>query len=215
MIICNPNNPLGSDLSSNYLDRLVALCNESNIPIIIDETYHEFNGNNCSNLIKNYENLIIIRTFSKFFGLAGLRLGYVLSNPYLIKQMLKIRSPWDINSIAIILGEYCLHNKQAIYQIMEQLNDAKIYLLDILERYDIQVYKTTTNFILVKDNSKKYLYSLFKKNNILTNDLSLHPYSFNLLTNVLRIAVPPLELCKMITKILSHSRSKTRLYHPL
>ncbi len=102
LILCNPNNPLGSVISEQDLLGLINACTKLKLPIIIDEAYYEYYGKTCAHILENNDNLIIIRSFSKYYGLAGIRLGYIMANPYLIEQMKKFAG----HGMSIVL-QYC------------------------------------------------------------------------------------------------------------
>ncbi len=110
IVLCNPNNPLGSNIDDKDIIKILKRSKKLNIPCIIDEAYFEFYSKTSTPLIKRFNNLIIIRTFSKMFGLAGLRLGYVIANKDIIKQLIKIRGPWSVNHFAVKAGKIVLQN---------------------------------------------------------------------------------------------------------
>jgi len=97
IFLCSPNNPTG-----NIIDHLEFILSNFKGFVVLDEAYAEFASRNALNLIDEFENLIIVRTFSKFFGLAGLRIGYAVSkNGEIIEALEKIRLPFCINRIAV------------------------------------------------------------------------------------------------------------------
>ncbi|MCG2700076.1 histidinol-phosphate aminotransferase family protein [Candidatus Parcubacteria bacterium] len=204
LILCNPNNPLGSFIEKHDLLKLILETNKLNIPCIIDEAYFEFYGQTSAPLIKKYKNLIIIRTFSKMFGLAGLRLGYILANETIIEQLLKIRGPWDVNHFAVFAGEIALKNIGYFFKKLKTFLSIKKELENFLIKQCIKVYKTNTNFLVVKPENKEELLKKLNKNKILVNDVSAYPFNFNLLDNSIRITVPSnkkdLKILKNIIK---------------
>ena len=96
IFLASPNNPTGNILSESDLVKLL----QSELIVVIDETYYEFCNISFSHLIDKYENLIILRSFSKWSGLAGLRIGYAISNPKVIEKLILIKQPYNINSAA-------------------------------------------------------------------------------------------------------------------
>ncbi len=117
-----------------------------NIPCIIDEAYFEFHGETSSHLVKEFDNLIIIRTFSKAFGLAGLRLGYIIANADIIKQFVKIRGPRDVNHFAIKAGETILQNMKYCQKKLAEILKIKQELISLLRENNFVVYDTKTNY---------------------------------------------------------------------
>lgn len=148
MIVCNPNNPTGSLFPKDEILRLVRECGKI---VVVDEAYAEFSEETLIPEIKNYTNLVILRTFSKSFGMAGLRLGYLLGQPETITQINKVRPPFNVNSFsqkAGILALGCLGEYQAqIQQIKEEIVKLQEGLTQLP---DVLVYPTQANFILFK-----------------------------------------------------------------
>mgnify|MGYP001566126291 CR=1 FL=1 len=190
IILCNPNNPLGSAIDEKILLKIIQKTNKLNIPCVIDEAYYEFYGKTSTDLIKKYKNIIIIRTFSKMFGLAGLRLGYVLANENIINELLKIRGPWDINHFAVFSGEVALKNIDYFSKKLKTFLILKKELEKFLIKRDIKFYKTETNFLVLKTKDKQEFVKKLNKSKILVNDISDYPFNFKLLKNSIRITVP-------------------------
>jgi len=102
IIIANPNSPTGTVIDKIDLEKIIKKANLLNIPILIDEAYYEFYNITSLPLIKKYKNLIIARTFSKAYGLAGLRVGYLISNKKIAKLLFNLKPMYEVNSIAIL-----------------------------------------------------------------------------------------------------------------
>ena len=98
----NPNNPTGQCIPLEQIEYIVREAAKDNICVLVDEAYGEYmrSENSAITLIKTYDNLIVLRTFSKGFGLAGLRLGYLVARPEIIEEMKKLTSPYDGNTLA-------------------------------------------------------------------------------------------------------------------
>lgn len=148
IFVCNPNNPTGSLFPREDILRLVR---ESGKIVVVDEAYAEFSEETLISEIENYPNLVILRTFSKSFGMAGLRLGYLLAQPETIALINRVRPPFNVNSFSqkagIIALSYLEEYQAQIQQIKEetkQLHHALTQLPDVV------VYPTWANFILFK-----------------------------------------------------------------
>ena len=96
VFIASPNNPTGNAASHEEIERLCAL----EALVVVDEAYAEFSGTTAVDLLDSYPNLIVMRTFSKWAGLAGLRVGYALAHPDLVEPMLAIKQPYNVNAAA-------------------------------------------------------------------------------------------------------------------
>jgi histidinol-phosphate aminotransferase len=96
IVAASPNNPTGNLLTDGELEALLG----TGLPIILDEAYAEFSGASRKDLVREYPQLIVLRTFSKWAGLAGLRLGYMVASPALIELVLRIKQPYNVNVAA-------------------------------------------------------------------------------------------------------------------
>lgn len=190
LVLINPCNPIGTTIPRKQVLELIKECKKKNIYIIVDEAYYEFYGETVANLLSKYKNLIVIRTFSKYFGMPGLRLGYALADESLVQKFLKVRGPWDINSFAVYAAEMCLNNLKPFEKIKNKINKAKKELCDFFIKKNIQTWATGTNFLVIKVKDSKQLKNKLRKNNILVKDLSSHVFSQGLLKNALRVSIP-------------------------
>lgn len=148
VIICNPNNPTGSLFSREEILRLVR---ESGKIVVVDEAYAEFSGETLIPEIANYPNLLIMRTFSKSFGLAGLRLGYLLGQAETIALINRVRPPFNVNSFsqrAGCLALSFLEDYEAQIQIIKQ--ETSKLQAGLAQLPDVVVYPSQANFILFK-----------------------------------------------------------------
>ena len=99
IIIANPNQPIETMLNFNQIKYLCEIANKMKIFLVIDEAYYHFNNISAQRYIKKFNNLVVLRTFSKAFGMAGLRIGYVVSNRIIIKEMHKLKPMYEINNL--------------------------------------------------------------------------------------------------------------------
>ena len=164
--IVNPNNPLGYYLSKDNIELVINKWN--NTLFILDEAYIEFcYENTCADLVNKHDNLIITRTFSKAYGLAGLRLGYIMSSEMVIKQILKIYNEKNVTELAKIAGIYILENIEYYDNIINQIIDIRNDFEQFLKSSNIFYYKSYGNFIsfYVGKNYSKLL-TILEYNNI-------------------------------------------------
>jgi len=164
IVICNPNNPTGTLLPKEDLIKIL----ETGVPVLHDEAYFEFSGLTAKDLISKYDNLFVCRTFSKQFGLAALRAGYVISQKKNIDELMKIRGPYDINMAA----------KAAILAALDDVDYMKKYVSEVMEKSkpdlenffkenNIKFWPSSSNFILIKPEDADKLYSELKNQGIL------------------------------------------------
>ena len=156
LIICNPNNPTSSAISTENLRKLLAFCAEKNIFVMIDETYVEFAPDiqaiTAVTLTREFTNLMVLRGVSKFYAAPGMRLGYgITGNLEFLKKMKEKQVPWSLNSLGALAGELMLKDQEYISQTRTLILSERDRLLHALSQ--IPTYKTYpayANFILLK-----------------------------------------------------------------
>lgn len=150
LIICNPNNPTGTILSLTEIEEI--LKKAKNTVVYIDEAYFEFSGITAAGLVEKYENLVITRTFSKAFGLASLRIGYIVSCGKNIEQMLKIRGPYDVNQMARSAAEASLQSLDNMKTYCREVMDfAKPLVESFFRKNKIEFWSSSGNFLFFKE----------------------------------------------------------------
>jgi histidinol-phosphate aminotransferase len=173
VFICSPNNPSGNVIPEGDLRRLL----ESEVIVLLDEAYAEFSDNSYVGLVNEYENLVVSRTFSKAFGLAGLRVGYGIASKKVIKYMLRIKIPFNVNLLAQKAALAALRDREHLKKSIQMVKKGREFLFNELSKIrDIQVYPSRANFLLfsVEDTgktSKEIVEELFKRG-VITRDCS-------------------------------------------
>ncbi len=152
VFIANPNNPTGSQLSSDDLRNFLQSVPPGQI-VVVDEAYTEYasddNYPDASQWLDEFPNLVVTRTFSKAYGLAGLRVGYALSNPEIADILNRIRQPFNVNSMALAAAEAALDD-QAFIQLSCDVNSAGLdYLSAELSQLGFTPLPSAGNFVLV------------------------------------------------------------------
>jgi histidinol-phosphate aminotransferase len=168
IFIANPNNPTGTinkkDEFENFLNKI-----PENILIVVDEAYYEYVQDpdypNTLEYLKNKRDILILRTFSKIYGLAGLRIGYGIAKKEIITEMNKIREPFNTNTLAQIAAIHALEDNNHIKRSIEINEDGKKFLYIELEKLAIDYVPTESNFIyiLLNSDSKSIYEALLKK----------------------------------------------------
>lgn len=156
VIICNPNNPTSTCLSVSQLQEIVEKCKATSTFVLVDETYVEFvkdvSAVSAIPLVKNYNNLIVLRGVSKFFAVPGLRLGYACtSNDKLLRYIHKRENPWAISSIAAYAGTVMFTDNCYINATRSLISQEQSLVCSALKsRKTITVFPPAANFVLVK-----------------------------------------------------------------
>ena len=155
LFIASPNNPDGSLIPSDVMDELLALP----LLVVLDEAYIEFAGENLgANLsrireVPLRENLVVLRTFSKWAGLAGLRIGYGAFPKWLMPTLWKSKQPYNVNVAASVAAQESLANVDELKVLVEKLKDERTRLLSALTEIPyLKPYPTQSNFILCQVN---------------------------------------------------------------
>lgn len=146
--ICNPNNPTGRMYTPSQLESILARLTGG--VLIVDEAYFEFTGVTASSLLDRYEQLVVARSFSKAFGLAGVRCGYCLANPGLIRYINRIRNGKDLNAFALVAAEAALDDLPYMRAHVNEVSRAKAWLVRQVRALGYEVVPSPANFILIK-----------------------------------------------------------------
>lgn len=172
VIICNPNNPTGTTIPIKDIEKILKKAITTNTIIYIDEAYFEFSGITATSLIKKYPNLIITRTFSKAFGLASLRIGYVIAQKAILNEMKKIRGPYDINMMSVCAAKASLEDIKSVRKYTDEvMKKAKPKVEEFLTQNKMEFYPSGANFILFKPNNPK-VFKVLKKNGLLLRSIN-------------------------------------------
>lgn len=148
LFIANPNQPTGTIIPDKDLDKIIFKCNKSKTLVVLDQAYIEFSNVRLRYKdTKKYKNLIITNTFSKAYGLAGLRIGYIVSNPEVISILYKVKPLSDINAIALKAAEYLVKNNQILKNYVTGVNKSKKIVSKFCEINNIKFINSHTNFV--------------------------------------------------------------------
>lgn len=149
IFLCHPNNPTGTPVEPEVVDRLL----RENVAVVIDETYYEFLGRSYVGLTKENDNLIIIRSFSKGFGLAGARVGYMIASEHTAMLLNKLRPPNSVGVISLELAKIALENRETAEKVVRKVIDEREKLRGKLQKIPgITVYPSKANFLLIRFN---------------------------------------------------------------
>ncbi len=182
IFLCNPNNPTGNILEKSQVRRVLR---ETEAILILDEAYIEFAGESMVDEIGDWENLVIMRTLSKAFGLAGLRLGYIIADGPIMEVVRAIKPPYNLNRISQRFATEVLVHASYINKNIEAIKDERERMLGELVKIDeLKVFPTKSNFILIRTVEAENLDKAFKDESIL-----VRKYSGGRLENCLRISI--------------------------
>ncbi len=158
LFLCSPNNPTANDLKRTELLKLVEL-----FPgiVVVDEAYIDFSEQeSMAAVVPQYPNLVVLQTFSKAFGLAGIRLGVAISSPPVINYMLKIKAPYNVNQLTAETALEAFNHMDLINFNIDKIREERDYLVEQLSHAPTveKVYPTNANFILFKIKDAQNIY---------------------------------------------------------
>ena len=187
IMLCRPNNPTGELID---LDTITALCEQytNQSIIVVDEAYIEFSeAKSATTLINHFDNLIVLRTLSKAYGLAGLRLGAVIAQAPLIEALNKICAPFTLSSAVMGLALNALQNKHWFTTVQQRIKTLRADLANNLKQspWIEKIYPSAANFLFIKTRYARPLAAWFQQHNIAIRSFADNP----LLKNYLRITV--------------------------
>ena len=146
-IVCNPNAPSGSFIS---VDELASLADELSGILLIDEAYVDFAEANCTELVKKFDNVIILRSLSKGYGLAGLRFGYAIAQVNLIKGLMKVKDSYNVDAVALAAATAAIKDQKYFSETTEKVKKARGLLIEQLRDLGFEVPQSHANFVLAK-----------------------------------------------------------------
>ena len=196
-ILCSPNNPTGCTISQRDLELL--LRNTEGL-IVVDQAYLEIGGEDFAPLLRSHKNLIILRTFSKAMAMAGLRVGYALASPALIKEFNKAKMPYSLNIFSVTAAEVALEKSHLLSPLVEKMASERDRLFDELRRIKgLTPVPSAANFFVVRTTiPPQQLFEALHARDILIRDVSKAP----MLAEYVRISVgTPEENDKLVAAL--------------
>ncbi len=191
IFICNPNNPTGNLISKKTLQKIIISANKKKTLVFIDECFIELvpdHDESIIKFIKKYNNLFILRSLTKSFALAGLRIGYGMGSKQMISILNKIKIPWNVSGLAQQAASTALLHSFYLINVKKMIKKESFYLINHISKLkNFQCNATSTNFILIKTKIKsKTLQKKLLEKKILIRDCSTIR---GLNNNYIRIAV--------------------------
>jgi len=175
IFICNPNNPTGTILSKKQLTKIISSAKQKSCIVFVDECFIELvpqSNQSVLNLVNKYDNLFVLRSLTKSFGLAGIRIGYAVASKQIIDILQKMKIPWSVNVLAQEAGIVAIKNKSHLIKSKSIIKKEYNFLKNkISNMQGFECNDSSTNFILIKikqDSTK--LQKKLLKNKILIRD---------------------------------------------
>jgi histidinol-phosphate aminotransferase len=199
VFLCNPNNPTGQYLSKEEVRKILSAAKDS--LVILDEAYIAFTENTWSSVdLIDSGNLVILRSMTKDYALAGLRLGYAVAAESIISVLKRVRPPWNVSSVAQAGGIFALKADGYLDSCRLKINEAREFLVEGLKGLGLSPLPSETNFFLVKvGDAARFRQALLKKG-ILVRDCT----SFGL-PHYLRLAPRTIAECQRLLAVMKES----------
>jgi threonine-phosphate decarboxylase len=155
IFLCNPNSPTGRLYEKDDVLRIVRLAEEKNVLVFLDEDYAEFVDNakrySMAEYVTRYNNLFVLRSLTKFFGLAGLRMGFGIASPDVIDALKRAKMPWTVNSLAMFAAKEAVKDEDFIKRSRLLISRSKKQMQKMFQEIPwLKVYPSETNFFLVE-----------------------------------------------------------------
>lgn len=183
LLLCSPNNPTGSVVPPELVEELAATTPKL---VIVDEAYAQFGPHDLSGLVGRHDNVVVLRTFSKALGLAGVRLGYALCAPALVPEISKVKLPYNVGIFGLAVARYALEHTEVFEGISARLVAERERLREDLAALPFDaVLAGHANFVLVRTPRARALFEALLARGVLVRDVGKYPR----LANCLRITV--------------------------
>ncbi len=205
LFLCSPNNPTGNTIPK---EDVITLVSGFDGIVVVDEAYGEFSGESMIPYVNDYPNMIVLRTFSKAYGLAGLRIGYSVSCKALADLTNIVKPPYNVNSFSQRMACLALESYDIFRDRYERIIELREELYnELLSIEGITVYPTKANFVLIEVPDSESIYNSLLEKDILVRSYTGHP----ILNNCLRVTVGTEEENKLFLKCFRSILSKRRL----
>lgn len=191
--ICNPNNPTANLFSKRDIEQVASSLNSL---IIIDEAYAEFAGVSMVDLVKRLDNVAVVRTFSKAWGLAGLRVGYIVASKTIVDGLRRISLPHNIPYPSIAMVLRAIELRHYVERSIEEMVKVRGYLIGELRRLSIDVLDSVTNFVTFHINDPDGVYGELYRRGFVLRNLS----GKVLCEDCLRATVPPMDIAERLVE---------------
>lgn len=150
LVLLNPNNPMGNTYTEDEFEEIMKVCRQKEITVLIDEAYHYFYPKTFMKYALSERRVLITRTFSKMFSMAGCRLGYVVGHPDDIKLVQKLCTPHNTNAFALLFAEQMIENPIILASLIDNFNKGRDYLIQRLDENGYRHKGDAGNFIFIE-----------------------------------------------------------------
>ena len=175
VIVCSPNNPTGN---CEPLDSIRALAEEAPGIVVVDEAYIEFAApsESARALLDDYSNLVLVKTFSKAWRLAGVRIGYMLADPSLIEKMRRVRLPYHLSAITQIVGRAAIAHADETLRLVRSIAEERDRISLELQAMGVKTYPSRANFVLFEVDDPNAIWEALLQRDVLVRNYAGQPH---------------------------------------
>ncbi|MCF6159264.1 MAG: histidinol-phosphate transaminase [wastewater metagenome] len=182
--LANPNSPSGTLISPDEISKIAS---QINGVLVIDEAYADFAEDNCLSLVEKHDNILILRTLSKSYSLAGIRLGFCIAQEPLIQGMMKVKDSYNVDRLSIAAVVAALDDQDSMKMHVKKIRTTREYLTETLGDMGFFVYPSQANFILVKCTEGISAYNLYQT--LKSRKILVRYFNLRRLDDCLRITI--------------------------
>lgn len=168
--LANPNNPTGVIYDNQALAQLLK-ANPQTL-VIVDEAYSEFSGSSAVELLQTYSNLVVTRTFSKAYGMAGLRIGYTMASPQRVMDLRRVFNPKNVNVLAQVGAMAALDDQEWLEWYLDEVEQSKDLIKEWFEARNLECIITAANFFMVRVEQAPWFVRSLQEENVYVRDRS-------------------------------------------
>lgn len=203
LFLCSPNNPTSNSLKQTDMLKLIAA-----FPgiVVVDEAYIDFSRQeSMAELVQQYPNLIVLQTFSKSFGLAGIRLGIAIANPEIVSYMLKVKAPYNINKLTADVAMQAFENMELMKFNLEKIIEERDYVAEQLSHATEveKVFPSDANFLLFRINHAEEIYRKLAEKGVIVRYRGNEPHCENCLRVTIGMPDENIRFLKTLKEVLS------------
>jgi len=201
IIIANPNSPTGTLISEADIRLIISKAQQSGTIVLVDEAYFGFCKHTVLPLVAEYDNLVVARTFSKSFGLAGCRVGYLVAQPKLAQRLYRFRPMYEVNSFGVLAAMTILEHPELVDTYLIETENGRDYIKQTLDDFGLKYIDTKTNFIHIDFGANRNAVEtlLISHQILVRGGPGVSGYE-----NYLRISLGPVESIKLVIDILKN-----------
>ncbi|MBI4052670.1 MAG: histidinol-phosphate transaminase [Candidatus Diapherotrites archaeon] len=207
VILCNPNNPTATEIPEKDLIEIIRAARAEGCLAIVDEAYSEFTKETVAGRIGEFDNLVVLKTFSKAMGLGGMRIGYALGNEKIISTLKKAKSPYSITALSALAATEALKDPAYMQDYVKQVEAGRAILEKFLDEKGVKRFPSKSNFLVARfGKNAKAIAEKLKEKGFLVRDRS----GYERLEGCIRISIGTPEqmkkFCSALEKVLGETK---------